>query len=344
MTETRKLLGAVCAGALLLVSACAGPLADQQGAVIRVPDGYAVETVVEGLHGPTQIIEGPDDRLWVAQLAGGEDAGDGQVVAVDADGEQEVLLEGLAKPTGLAVLDGAVWVMLERDLIRAPLDGAVPGEPETVLADLPYNGRSNGTLTVTDRGTLLFDTSGALRDGEVVTDSGVLWELHPADPTEPARVATGFKHAYAHALAGGDIYTTEIGDGTYDGQVPPDEVHRVERGGDHGWPRCLGDQEPVAEHDGTADGCRETVAPVAVLPERSTPTGIAVAPWDEHTLLVALWGRAEVVQIDRDAPDVQRARPFAGGFRQPQHLLVSGDAVLVSDHATGAVHALRAAD
>jgi glucose/arabinose dehydrogenase len=328
----------------VVLSACVAPLADREGVMVQLPGGFEAETVVEGLHGPTQMVVGPDDRLWVAQLAGGEDAGDGQVVAVGDDGEQEVLLEGLQKPTGLAVLDGAVWVMLERELVRAPLDDGRPGELETVLADLPNNGRSNGTLTVTERGTLLFDTSGAIRGGEVVEGSGILWELDPADPADPVEVATGLKHAYAHTLAGGHIFTTEIGDGTYDGRVPPDEVHRVERGSHHGWPRCIGDREPVEEFGGSDDHCGETVPPTAVLPEGSTPTGIVAAPWDDGTLLIALWGRAEVVQIDIDAPEVQQARPFASGFRQPQHLLVRGGDVLVSDHATGAVHALRPAD
>jgi glucose/arabinose dehydrogenase len=326
----------------VVLSACVAPLADQEGYTVKLPSGFEAETVVEGLHGPTQMVVGPDDRLWVAQLAGGEDAGDGQVVAVGDDGELEVLLEELQKPTGLAVLDGFVWIMLERDLIRAPLDDGRPGEPETVLADLPNNGRSNGTLTVTERGTLLFDTSGAIRGGEVVEGSGILWELDPADPADPVEVATGLKHAYAHTLARGHIFTTEIGDGTYDGRAPPAEVHRVDRGSHHGWPRCIGDREPVEEYGGTEDHCDGTVAPTAVLPERSTPTGIAVAPWDDETLLVALWGRAEVVQIGRDAPEVQQARPFASGFRQPQHLLVRGRELLVSDHARGRVYAIRA--
>ena len=74
---------------------------------LTLPTGYTVTVAAEGLQGPTQMIEGPDGRLWVAQLNGSENAGSGQVVAVDlTSGASEVLLDGLLKPTGIAILDG----------------------------------------------------------------------------------------------------------------------------------------------------------------------------------------------------------------------------------------------
>ena len=39
--------------------------------------------VVDGLDHPTQIADGPDGTLLVAQLAGGEGDGTGEVLAVD---------------------------------------------------------------------------------------------------------------------------------------------------------------------------------------------------------------------------------------------------------------------
>ena len=74
----------------------------------------------------------------------------------------------------------------------------------------------------------------------------------------------------------------------------------------------------------------------------ATPTGVAVTPWDETILLVALWNRGEVVQV-KITPEgdnaVGEVSPFLTGLRNPQHLLVWRDgSLLVSDFATGTIH------
>jgi len=322
-------------------------------AVPVAAEGYAVERVVDGLDGPTQVVEGPDGRLWVGQLAGAEGAGEGQVVAVEpGSGETEVLLEGLAKPTGIAVLDGHLWVMEERSLGRAPVDddGAV-GALEVVLDGLPNNGRSEGTLTVTPDGTLLYDTSGTLAEGTAAAGSGTLFELDPAVPGAPEPVATGFKHAYAHVAAeDGRVWTTEMNDGSFDGEAGPEEVVLLDPDAvtDGGWPRCVGDRQPVEEYGGTDAACAGTVAPLALLDPGGTPTGLALAPWDADQLLVTSWTRGEVLGLPTERPDgAPPAEPdlIATGFQGPQHLLPApdGDGLLVTEHATGTIWRLSRA-
>ena len=192
---------------------------------LTLPDGYSASVVAEGLRGPTQMIVGPDGRLWVAQLAGGENAGTGQVVALSVGtNEREMLLDNLLKPTRIAVLADHLWIVAGRDLLRAPLTATGVGEPETVLSDLPFNGRSNGTLTVTPDAHLLFETSGRRAGSRAQEGSGTLWRLNPSDPTNPVPIATGLKGAYAHAFTDdGQLFSTEIGDDPVNGQAPPDE-------------------------------------------------------------------------------------------------------------------------
>jgi len=326
---------------LALAPGCgAAPVADTGGA----PPGYRRTVAAEGLQGPTQFALGPDGRLWVAQLAGPEGAAQGEVVAVDlATGEREVLLDGLDKPTGLAILDAHLWVALADALVRAPLDAqGRPGPVETVLADLPNNGRSQGTLTVTPQATLLYETSGDQRGPEAATGTGVLWELDPSTPREPRPFAIGLKNAYAHAVdAEGRRWTTEVGDGRFDGEPPPDELNLAADGGDYGWPRCLGDRRGVQELGGSDQVCAATRAPLAVFPAGATPTGLAVPPWDPGVLLVALWTRGEVVSVP--LPDVGQeglAEPevVLDGLDGPQHLLALPDgALLVGEHGSGRI-------
>lgn len=343
---------ACCVVALVLVAACVSmPAAPTPAAAsiavngLTVAPGYRVEVFAEGLNGPTQMIVGPDERLWVAQLNGEENAGQGQVVALDsARKTQTVLLDGLLKPTGIATLDGYLWLATRRELSRAKIqpDGAI-GAIEPLLTELPFNGRSNGTLTVTPDGLLLFEISGARQGNGAAAGSATLWQLDPAQPTKPQAVATGLKGAYAHTVdAAGRLWTTEIGDDPVNGAAPPDELNLVIPGADFGWPQCFGQQEAATNYGGTGERCRETRAAVALFAPRSTPTSIVAAPWAADMLLVALWLQATVAQVTvTTAGDNATGvvEPFITGLRNPQHLLVLGDgSVLVSEFATGTIY------
>lgn len=303
----------------------------------NLPDGYRAESVITGLRGPTQMTFGPDGRLYVAQLSGGENAGTGQVVVVDmATGAQEVLLRDLFKPTGVAVTETDLWVLAGDRLLRAPLTDNGVGDLETVLRDLPNNGRSLGTLTLTPDGKLLFETSGALTQSGPQPDSGILWQLDPADPENPEPLATGLKGAYAHTFdADGTLYTTELGDDPMDGSPPPDELNVITPGANYGWPQCYGRRLPAEDSGGTAADCAETQAPLALFARGATPTSVAVSPFRPGGLLVALWVPSQVVQVDAGTGEVT---PFLTGVTFPQHLLVDGKALLISSFAEGTVY------
>lgn len=346
---------------LLLLLGCSGaaeptPTTAVSPTPLSLLDGYTATLLLDNLQGPTQMIVGPDGRLWLAQLAGAESAGSGQVMAIDmamgmATGAREVLVDRLQKPTGIAVLDGALWIATETELLRAPLDAeGRPETVETVLTELPNNGRSNGTLTITPDGTLLYETSGRRSGNSAAAGSGVLWELDPADPQNPTPLATGLKNAYAHVYdENGRLWITEIGDGRVEGDdfagQPPDELNLVTPGADFGWPQCFGEQQPARNRDGTPELCAQTRAPVALFDPQSTPTSIAASPWAADTLLVALWLQQQVVQV-RVTPDGDNAagvvEPFITGFQNPQHLLVLPDGgLLVSDFGRGVVYRIE---
>lgn len=323
--------------ALLLLAATVLAACGDDG---RNTSELSAEVLVEGLGGPTQIA--PDGRggYILAELNGGEAEGTGRVLRFDSlDAEPEVLLEGLLTPTGVVVDGDLLWVMERRTLTVGPLDD--PSDRRTVLDDLPFNGRSEGTLSAVDGGGILYDTSGSRVGGRLADGSGTLWHL--ADPgAEPEPFATGFKHAYAHTpLGDGRWLVTEVSDGVLDGGPPPDELVIASEGDDFGYPRCIGDRVPVAAFDATDADCADTPRSLAVFESRSTPTSVAVTPWDPDTALVALWSTGEVVAV-RTAED-GRPHVFDLVFDEvehPQHLLADDDRVLLVDHAGGRVLAL----
>ncbi len=318
---------------------------------LSIPADYTIELIVSDLRGPTQMILGPDNRLWVAQLNGPESEDNGQIVAIDlVTGDREVLLTDLFKPTGVAVIDETIWVASGRDILRAPLVGTgTVGPPEVALSDLPFNGRSNGTLTVSPEGLLLYETSGRRSGNRASTGSATLWALDPEDPQNPQPVATGLKGAYAHTFdVKGRLWTTEIGDDLVnDGVAPPDELNLVVEDADFGWPQCFGQQEPALNFGGTEAECQTTRAPVVLFAPRSTPTSVVASPWEDDVLFVALWGPAEqtvvrVVVTSVGDNAVGTYDVFLSGLENPQHLLVLPDqSLLVSDFRTGKTYRVR---
>jgi len=307
----------------LLLSACS---ADSQA--------FSVTEVMDGLVGPTQIAFDDTGRLLVAEINGGENDMMGTVSAVSLrDLSKTLLFDDLDKPTGVSFFDGQVWVMERDRLSHGPVIG---GDLAMVVSDLPNNGRSQGSLTVTDD-ALLFDTSGAKRGSDVVTDSGVIWQAAGANGV-PTKIASGFKHAYAQALDGaGQLWTVEMTDGRFDDERAPDEVVAVRMGADHGWPHCVGDNRPVVEFGGSEERCGEVPRSLVTFDPGASPTSIVVSPWQDAVLLVALWNRGQIVSVRTDVADGQTLTVIVSGLANPQHLLVDGDSVLVSEFGTGRI-------
>ena len=305
-------------------------------------DPYSTAVIVRGLAGPTQLAV-TEDGWFVAQLNGGEADGSGQVLRLDPDdldAAPVVVLGGLQKPTGVAVFAGELWVMEERRLTRGPLHGS---DRTVVVDDMAYNGRSQGTLTV-DGDRLLFDTSGTKRlppgpGGSPVETSGALWAVD-ADGTI-TNVAWGFKHAYAHAVgADGSLWTTEMSDGSFDGEPATDELVAVREGIGHGWPACVGDNRAV-EEAGLADPCDGVPRSQAVFGPGATPTGLAVAPWDPSRLVIALWVEARIVEVDATGAAPAPATVVTTDLDRPQHLVADGGRLLATDHAAGTIVAIE---
>ncbi len=341
LSPTRRLLAGIVVG--ILVASC-GSESDTPTGSTRV-DRVRVEVLVSGLDGPTQLSIGDDGRWYVAQLAGDENEGSGQVLRLDPDdldAEPAVLLDGLDKPTGVAVFAGELWVMERRRLSRGPLDGS---ERIVVFDEMAHNGRSQGALTV-DGDRLLFNTSGSSRTptgpgGDPVTTSGALWAVDAAGSVTP--LGHGFKHAYVQAIeSDGTIWTTELADGRHDGQPAVDEVVAVARGADHGWPDCVGDNRPVAERGATEATCADVPASHAVFEPGATPTGLAVAPWDPEQLIVALWVQRRIVAIPTDPAGAPvGVTLLTDDVGRPQHLTPDGARLLVTDHERGQIIALQ---
>ena len=294
-----------------------------EAADLNLPEGYTAVQLPLTFDRPTQFLI-QENQLWVAQLAGRENEQQGEIIRVDLEtGAKTIIAQGLDKPTGIALVDQTVWVATRDALLRIDTNASDP-QPEGVLEGLPNNGRSNGTLTVMPSGEILYETSGNKKD----SDSGKLWAID-AQTLAVREMATGFKGVYAHVVDdNGRVWLTEIADGSLDGVPYPDEVNLLKEGGNYGWPTCYG-------RDLQGTDCQNTEPALTIFGAGSTPTSIAVSPFEPDTLLVALWVFGEIVAVDMNTGE---KRPFLSDLNNPQHLFHTDGALWFSDYATGKIY------
>jgi glucose/arabinose dehydrogenase len=311
--------------ALLVLAACSS----------TVPKNAAkLSVVADGFNGPTQISDGPGGLLLVAQLNGEENAATGQVIAFDPSTKaKRVVLDHLDKPTGVLWNNGMLWVMVRRGLVKAAwAEGtAASGPVETVLDNLPFNGRSEGTLTPVDGGAFLYETTGTLVGDIPQEGSGTLWRFDPRDGSSRV-IATGVKNAYAHQLLGdGRVVTTEIGDNIANAPLEEVNIVPLDRTSDLGWPRCAGNQQ-----------CAGVVDPIALFPKSSTPTGIALV---NNDLYVTLFVTGQLMRVPIPAAGTAPlAQPVEvlSGLKGPHTVLARPDGSLwISEHLANRIVSFR---
>lgn len=348
MVLARRSVAAVLAAGLALAGC-----GDDTTAGLDVADGWTLELVREDLDRPTQLALHVDGgRVLVAELSGEEGAGTGRVRDLGPGGGVDippVLLEGLVVPTGLAVVDEDTLLVQEgRELVRwelAPTDQAVDDERVVLTGDLPWNGRSQGTLTLLDDGRVLHSATHEGAEPALTPGSGAVYATPVDGVGAPELVAVGFKVPYAHAVdVDGRLWVTDIGDGRVDGRQVPEELHvfdGIDAGtpATGGWPLCTGRNTPVVEFGATEQDCADLPLPAAVFPPRSTPTGLAVAA--DGRALVSLFTtttvRGGVVEVHPDGTVTDVVR----GLETPQDLLALPDgSFLLTTHLGGALYRL----
>ena len=306
-------------------------------ATLGLPAGYQAEVIASGLNYPTHLAYGPDGALYVTQLYNpDENASVGQVVRIGQPGDPpQVMLQNLLKPTGLAWAGNDLYIVARNSILLSHFQNGQLSAPQTIIDNLPFNGRSNGQIFLGPDKLLYFQSTGT----EAAPDkSGFIYTLKPGT-TDYQVYARGFKNAYAMTwvadpTAPADptkftMYSTEIGDGAVPnyGQ-PPEKLVIVKPGANYGWPPCYADQQPNPGWNGTAAYCAQVERPLAMFHPEATPTGLA---YFDGQLIVALWNGnpPRLVSVD---PKDGSVKDWATGFKTSIALLTdSAGRLLVVD-------------
>lgn len=288
---------------------------------ISVPAGYRAWRWVELAQAPTALAWGPDQRLYVSTF-------DGTILSFGGDalagGAPITAAAGLQGAQGLAFQPGTRLLYTSRAggvdrLADADGDGVYEGR-QAILNGLPAARHSTNDVEFGSDGQLYVAT-GSVDDmgksGEDPPFQATILRSAP-DGSGLEVFARGLRNPYGLAFdASGQLWATDNGGDVPEGQ--PDELNRIQHGGDYGWPGCFGvGQESVP------GACQGTIPPVAVLAAHSSSNGIVVY---EDDLVIAQWGSAfpdkpagrEVVRVD---PSNGTVTSFASGFDHPLAVLL----------------------
>lgn len=315
---------------------------------IRVPAGFKVEYVGLVNGNPTSITFGPDGKLYIAMQQG-------SILTMDGSGSVGTYFTGLRTPTGIAFRPGTNQLYVS----DRPVEENVGGESRVsvieggglrpLITGLPccYTFFHSAQGIAFGPDGMGYVGVGARADhGEILVGerAGEQDELHPYEaailrfnPDSGAVnvYARGFRNPYDIAWdANGNLWATENQPDFH----PPEELHRVVPGGEHGYPWydcdvCFSPPPGV-----------NIIPPTVTFAPRSSPTGVTAYlgsqfPGYHNSLFVTLWsafvGAQKVMHV---GPGGSAPRNFATGFASPIDVTVGPEGSLyVADWATGII-------
>ena len=135
----------------------------------KVPDGYAIAPLAEGLDGARTLRFAPDGTLFVAQTSRGVIT----ALRLSADGanvvERKAFASGMDGPFGLGFYPPGpdpkwFYVATTTSVMRFPYkrgDLVASGKPELLVSDLPDGGHSTRDLVFSRDGTRMFVSVGS---------------------------------------------------------------------------------------------------------------------------------------------------------------------------------------
>jgi glucose/arabinose dehydrogenase len=300
---------------------------------IRVPAGYRVSVVAQGLTHPTAMGWGPGGRLFVT-----EDVG--RLVEI-VGGTPRVVVSGLRTPLGLAGWRDSVFLSETGRLERLRMIRGRVVSRRVLVAGLPHGLHQQDNIVVGPDG-LLYLGSGSTCDACVERDprSAAILSVR-MDGSTVRVVATGLRNPYGLAFQPRTkrLFASVNGRDKLGANEPAEMVVRIQNGARYGWPDCW----PSWRRRRLVGSCHGVARPAAYLEPHSSADGIAfwrgglyVAEWGEYYR--SRHGRHVVRMTLGPEGNARRTEAFAEGFDHPLALLPAKNGLLVADWGRGVIY------
>jgi glucose/arabinose dehydrogenase/cytochrome c553 len=296
---------------------CATVFADNLGHARHMVVGSNGVVYVNSWSGRYYSNDTPPAGGFLIALQDSKGTGRADVIQRFGDG----VPEGSAGGTGIALFEGSLYAEENDRIIRYKLSGgaiAPTGKPDVIVSGLPLTGdHPMHPFIIDTKGNLFVDLGSATNACEVKNRTpgskgnepctekdtrGGTW-LYDARKTNQVfsakeRFASGIRNGEGFAIdASGRLFVTQHGrdqlfedwsalykpaDGP---DLPAEEVVRLEKGHDYGWPECYYDgrqQKLVLAPEYGGDGghtvglCAQRTAPVAAFPAHWAPNDMLI--------------------------------------------------------------------
>lgn len=336
---------------------------------IKLPSGFKAEVWSSGHPGARTMVQGPKGTVFMGtrQL--------GRVYAItDKDGKREVktLLQGLTQPNGLAIKDGALYVLainkvLRFDDIENKLDNPGEGVDLTEKFGLPPEIHHNWKYAAFGPDGKLYIQVGA-NCNICEINPGVHGQIRRYNPDGSGMeiVARGVRNTVGfdwHPVTK-ELWFTDNGRDWAGDAGPEDELNRVAKGQEgafYGFPYCHANGIPDPDIK-KPNACAGVVMPAALTGPHSAGLGLIFYTGEmfpktyQNVGLIARrgsWNKGQKFGYDvvlaRTTPDGKaKIEPFMTGFLdekanafhgRPVYLLQMKDgSLLVSDEQNGAIY------
>jgi glucose/arabinose dehydrogenase len=244
---------------------------------LKTPAGFTVSVLARDLGNPRMMVVTDDGTVYVSR----PDTDD--VIALPwregrMDGPPRTILSGLERAHGLALAADRLYVAGVKKIVSAQLGrGAL--QWQTIVDTLPDGGQhGRRTIGIRPDGQLLVSIGSSCNScDETNPEHATLLAIPPAGGSRGI-FARGLRNTIGFAWHPDtkDLWGMDHGSDWRGDDQPPEELNKLEEGGDYGWPVCFGDRrpDPLFESQTVKDKaahCQRTHSPALQYQAHSAP-------------------------------------------------------------------------
>jgi glucose/arabinose dehydrogenase len=333
---------------------------------IELPPGFCAVVVADSIGRGRHLVVAPNGDILIALRRGRGEGENGGLLALrdnDGDGRADVMERfGESSATGISLRDGFIYFAPDDAVLRYPFEPGTlgpAGPPDTIVSGFPPQRRHAAkSALVDDDGSLFVNVGGPSNvcegddreEGPLGQDpcpqlerQGGIWRFDAGrtgqTQADGERYATGLRNTFALAIdPSGQLYGVQHGrDRLHQdwpalfteeqgADKPSEELVRIERGDDFGWPRCYHDPEtdrlvlsPEYGGDGQRSGeCSEKKGPAFAFPAHWYPNRSFISFHGSWNRAPLPQGGYKVVFLSfEDGRPAAEFEVFADGFAGP---------------------------
>lgn len=231
--------------------------------LLKVPQGWEVKAAAVGLGKPRMLYPAQNGSLYVTRRDGGD-----VLMLTDKDGDDKfdeikTILYDFKGVHGITMKDNYLYLCNNTQLRRYPLkpDGTL-GEMELLISDLPNGGQHpNRTMSFGPDGMLYLSVGTLCNDcKENDRETATMLQIDPKT-WKRTIFASGLRNTIGFDFhpQTGELWGIDNGGDGKGNTWPPEEVNRIVKGGNYGYPFAYGKQEVDQSREDPAGDIKESV-------------------------------------------------------------------------------------